>query len=242
MSVVKEIDDGKLYFGKTSAQWLLCYQQLERDCFDESIAIVGGASQWNRQQAEQCDIVVRCNDTWIKQGGRVDAVYVGGTCSPPEQTVPGVHWVIASGAIATLEQWSKFTDNGYCHDLIPWRSPLSALPSSVGVHNHWVSALVRTLRSVPLTGVLALRHLTLMPIKSVFVTGMDLYRREWENLTPAVVKPEMLHFPHSLPASVNWLRRLEQTDQRVQLDQPLRDAMSLWEEKFSTSGEGGSSF
>lgn len=152
--------------------------------FDKKVAIVGGLDV-PEEDLEPYDYIIRTNNHWLRTGGRINALFHCGAINPDPLLVldevkdwPAFHFIAypswASGA-KRIRDWHgtmfsrtnrpavmEFDENG--------EHPLS----------FWYGNLYRKLRlywnqGTPLTGFSAAAYALSRPIRSLHLTGMNLY-------------------------------------------------------------------
>lgn len=198
----------------------------------KSIAIVGGHNDVDWARVNKCDLVVRINDHYPRQGGRLDILYHH--CGDEAD-----YSMFAKGPIITTKFiWlnrmqclfgpSRFSWLArYCHDnKITW-APYYHAPKScfdlvvelkgIPDEDRWPEDFSEVYDVYAFTGVLALHHLTLYPIRSIYVDGMTFYQEE--GVTP-------VRFGcHSIPKQVDYVNYLRLHDGRVSYSEVLLKAI-----------------
>jgi len=173
--------------------------------FDKSVAIVGGADEWESEDADRCDIVAQVNSHWLRHLGRCDLLYTRQwlpcACVPSPRVYLDVHgpapdrlWLLRKLRFLDFNIYNK--------------------PGPHGPDLAWCNVFCRELNTMPLTGIMAIRHLTLQPIRSLYITGFTFYAENGKI-------PERRD-SHDLRPQVEWLQNLLRTDLRVSVDETLK--------------------
>lgn len=196
---------------------------------NKSVAVVGGHDDINWTAVNSCDVVVRVNSHWLRQRGRIDVLYyscardIGLEIIQDNQFVtkpPTWMWLNAAhvlfgkeaGSMPELIDFAEETNIAWDYY---WHAPGDAftifpLLKQVSDARAWTRDFANSYRFHPLTGILAVYHLTLAPIRSMYVTGMSLYRDKAGNL------PKNAGM-HEIAPQLQYLQDLIQNDDRVTL-------------------------
>lgn len=191
---------------------------------DRSIALVGGddAVDWNRVEA--CDLVVRVNDHYLRQRHRIDIIYHScGTdlnydLEPLRQLkfawFQGMTLLFNAQEYATMKRFCLdnaipyglyYNATAPCYNLMPELNPISA-------EHKWLKDFAEAYDTYPFTGIVALRHLELMPCNSIYIDGMTLYTQN--GITP------IRYARHHTPNQIKYLQDL-QSDPRITFNAQL---------------------
>lgn len=195
---------------------------LARLLYGQNVAIIGGG-EFVSPRAHEANIVVRVNDKW-QPADRIDGLY-SSMPQPPERIDRLKFLAIKEHTDRDSKvAWFDFAlrhkvdVHSYFHERF-------RAPNPLGPEMEWSNVFNHEIQTMPLTGIVAARHLTLFPIKSLYITGMDFYLDEG-------VVPYMRH-SHLLWPQVEWLHHLVQTDHRVTVDAKL-DSILKDEFKFES--------
>jgi len=96
---------------------------------------------------------------------------------------------------------------------LPFFADLSYGRSSHGAIYEWTNTLFRRLDTRPLTGLIAVEFVRLLPVASYYVTGFDFY--QCDGVIPYAVGS------HVLAPQVEYLRELREHDKRFSCDEQL---------------------
>jgi hypothetical protein len=140
----------------------------------KTVAIVGGSDNWDRAGAERCDIVVRVNANWVRQGGRMGAVYTREVAPQPEYQACQF---VAFDMEADDEAWLSFCDVNHV-PFVQFFTNRFAKPNPYRPDLEWFNSFNWMLRTTPLTGITAIAHLVLLADHPLFVTGFDFYAKD----------------------------------------------------------------
>ena len=190
--------------------------------YGEHVTIVGGANR--REPVPANSIVVRLNDHWLYQGGEAHIFYV--SCAQDQQINKlAAHWsvypdkipqfVIGNSGIGAARQnelLQKFCEK----HTIPFIAPshdqhLDTSPA--GPLNEWLNCFRKELGTHPFVGMIAAKHLSMLPVREVFFTGFDFYHDGKDF-------PKKINV-HDIPPQVAWFRKLLKTDARMKVDKRL---------------------
>ena len=194
----------------------------------KSVAIVGGHDDVHWSEVHSKDLVVRVNGHWGRQGGRMDIVYDSCAMDVDHGFYLDPH-VYVNLQFAQLNIMHKFwghTAGEFNHisrflsdSGIPWdfyvHAPLRLYETMeqlrvVPPRHTWAKEFAEEYQIFPFTGVLAIRHLLLQPIKSLYVDGMDLFMDRKDEESPNYRRAGS----HYLPPQVKYLRDIE-NDERI---------------------------
>lgn len=189
------------------------------------VSIIGGAAKWD-ERADEADVVVRINQHVIESGGRADVIYdamtkeaslfferrtiekmrwwmmcKNGTCY--QESLRGrarAHGVKAKGY--TLQrQRDDLDEETFCYD------------------EQWLQREMWRYDCVPLTGIIALIHITRADVRSVFLTGMNFYA---DNGTVPAKRDS-----HDIEKNRQIVRDTLRIDKRVRGDKMLLESLEL---------------
>lgn len=88
--------------------------------------------------------------------------------------------------------------------------------------DEWLNTFQHQINDNPLSGMVALRYFSLLPVKSIYVSGMDFYCSHPEYFD----SPEYI-WPHHIPTQRTWARELWRTDLRVSYSPHLMRVLNL---------------
>lgn len=139
----------------------------------ERVALVGGYGEPSEEELADYSVVVRCNNHWRRQAGRIDALYHNGFKEQwkyfdVELAKSGLKYIISNadtGLHAAVRAWGrehKIPVMGFTRFDPPEQHP-----------SPWLLDLYKRI-PVPSIGAIALYHLLLQPLNELYVTGMNL--------------------------------------------------------------------
>jgi len=179
------------------------------------IKVVGGAEYWDK--VKDADFVVRINQHYLRQGGRVNALYVGPgldtwelDCHPSFIAYSGAH-------VNYTSKWFKLCTDIRATDY-RYYSLASKQANPFGVDAQWCNTLNHELGTNPLTGIIAIAHLLTLPIASLHITGFTFYASGSEI--------PLMRDSHHLVSQFEWLKARAKFDTRITLDDQLKELMS----------------
>lgn len=183
---------------------------------------MGGGDKADIGELNKADLVVSLNNHWLSQRGRIDICYHSGGNRNWDLLIELENEKEMPLKFAQMPQVHCYDNNfvNFCDRLdIPYelygRTLFQAARHQRSEYE-WTNVFMRHLNTPPFTGVFAVRHLTLLPIKSLFVTGMDFYRDEKTGIIP-----KMICDWHETESQIRFLRELKQSDNRVIYDSVL---------------------
>ena len=201
--------------------------------WDKSVTIVGGREidEEERCKVESYDLIVRINNHWERNGpnnntGRYPRTNILYWCGAPFFKAPLNELRRAGFRFACMHS------GGRSHMLASWMKELGIpyitydhekLTCKAGAHkvlepkDKWFETWKRKYDLHPLTGVIAIRHISLFPVRELYVTGMDFY---------GVKKYEEKWGGHVIGPHKDYLRDLAQLDDRVKYSDILKGALS----------------
>ena len=209
-----------------------------------TIALLGGYDEINWRDVHNQDLVVRVNGHHVRQTGRVDIVY--DSCAHD----------VDHTFYADAEFWTdiKFVQLNIIHTFFtmshseyPWISNLlskNKVPWDFYVHaphdlflkmkqlqvvperHQWIKDFAKEFEIHALTGLVAIRHLLLQPIKSLYIDGMDLFHK-----VDAHLPRTNWHKLHYMPPQIRYLRSI-MSDPRVEFS-------AIMETAVKTDSRGG---
>lgn len=112
-----------------------------------------------------------------------------------------------------IDLWSKHVLNLFTFDRERTTKPKQ------DYRDEWLNTFQHQINDNPLSGMVALRYFTLLPVKSIYVSGMDFY--SGEGLTTDYI------WPHHIPTQRTWARELWRTDLRVNYSPHLMRVLNL---------------
>jgi len=202
--------------------------------FDGQIVhVVGGCDDGLDKRMFECDdfpTVVRINDHWLRQGGRIDVAYCGcpqhvldmaerwrGKSVKPKLVMLGMS--LERNGSSQLHERAIQTCQELQIEVERFDVRRYERCNRHGPEYEWCNALWKRLKTMPLTGVLAVcdileRHSP----EFVFVTGFSFYASVAGNI------PEKRH-SHKLKSQVDLFRTYFQTNARFMPDEPLKDLL-----------------
>lgn len=140
----------------------------------KTVAIVGGSDRWDRERADACDIVVRVNANWRRQGGRIDAVYTR-EVAPDDDYDLAIF--VAFDMEADDEAWLGFCEL-YQIPFVQFYAQRFGGPNPYRPELEWLNEFNWRLGTLPLTGLLAIAHICQLVARPPFVTGFDFYAKD----------------------------------------------------------------
>lgn len=191
-------------------QELQAHQCLYEAVKDKRVVLVGGAETFDRDSLDQYDLVVRTNNHYLRQGDRVDWLYLGAGVMPaklPSETrflsyrVDYSMAQIDTTAVTLVPyHYRKKRATDYIHGL------------------DWLDILANSLDTLPLTGIIAIAHIRSLRVSALHVTGFDFYQSDGS--VPA------RRDSHDIPQQIEWLKRLLMCDKRISVDERLQKLLS----------------
>lgn len=178
------------------------------------VAIVGGHD--SVADVSGYDVVVRTNNHWQRQGGRIDALFhCGGPKCPPQALFDSEDFKTCK-FIAVPNFGMFFYDfNQYCTEN---KTELFSDTEDLEYRREIQAYLKEKATGQPLTGIKAMEYYRQTPeVKQIFLTGMSLYAEDPER--DACV---MAHSPfwHAM-----YVRAKMLTDRRILGDKLLKDSI-----------------
>lgn len=191
----------------------------------KSIALVGGDDEIDWAKVEFCDLVVRVNDHYIRQKHRIDIIYHScGTDLNYDDLEPlknlkfawlqGMTLLFGAKEFDTIRNLCLGAKTPYgvyynatapCYNLIAELNPIPP-------EHAWLKNFSEQYNTYPFTGIVALRHIELMPCRYIYVDGMTLYTQN--GITP------IRYARHHTPNQLNYLQDLRK-DERVTYSEKL---------------------
>ena len=183
----------------------------------KTIALVGGHDDINWNEVNKCDLVARVNGHWVRQRGRINLLYYSCAadvsysqfdCTDFWRDLQFAHLNITHTFFANEQNSFHDASLLLSQEKVPWDmyvvTPRQAYQLIIGLRDlperyEWSQEFTEEFDIYPFTGVLALRHLTLQPVKSIYVDGMNLFVNRAENNR---------YGSHYLPSNVHYLRSL----------------------------------
>lgn len=192
----------------------------------KSVALVGGGPIESWSRVNSCDLVVRVNHHFLHQGGRIDVLY--SSCADD------LEYSFLNSYLPIKFAWLNkihmlFGPKNYL--LMAEYCQLEQIPFDVYFHGpehlynlvpelrkldqeyKWPYEFAKDYKIFAFSGVLAIHHLTLYPIKSLYVDGTTLFTRY--RLTP---KRQGCH--HTMN-QIGYLGELLNNDHRVTFSDEL---------------------
>jgi hypothetical protein len=179
--------------------------------YNANVLLVGGAEisreKMEELEAANYDIWVRVNDHYKTQGGRAEVIYVSGT---QEADTSLEHSVIVEckpeGLASDWQQVGSDNGNKYIwFDVNTYRAP-----NPFGGEHEWLNNFYRDLGTMPFTGMIALKHLLNLPIKSISLVGFSFYER-------LGIIPHSRN-SHFIYPQAEWLYNISHKDYRISLE------------------------
>lgn len=191
--------------------------------YGKSVALVGGAKLWDRETAESCDLMIRCNEHFADQGGRVDVLYHAG--NPPDRSIL---IELERVEVKFMQLPLVFCFDGFIAEYCDKRNIPYELWGRTRYQAHrgekpeyeWTNSFYRELGTDPFTGVFAIEHLLRQPINKLFITGMDFYANDNNGVIPERIGC------HELMPQIRYLAPRIQNDARVTCDFVLKGVLS----------------
>jgi hypothetical protein len=181
--------------------------------YNKTIAIVGGAPGYDDEEAEERDLIIRINNHWSRSGGRADAIYSTATeplTTTPDEPLLYLAYDSAGEQAAQHDQWSR----RYTLGAMTYTNRIYGLPNPIGPECEWLNQFNRELGCEAFTGMLALRHIQMMPVKEIYLTGFTFYM-DSERRVP------YMRDPHLIGPHIEWLARQRKYDMRLSMDEEL---------------------
>lgn len=148
--------------------------------------------------------VVRINLHFQRQGGPCDVLYVGPGVAPSGEIKAKCIVYPANNGVAGA--WVEAAEK--CGAFTVRYMPIQTLGiSAYGAQHEWLNGFMKELGTLPLTGILAIKHLLQFPFEKMLISGMDLYSGGKE------IPYE--RGSHELFSQVDWLKRTALIDGRL---------------------------
>jgi len=178
---------------------------------NKTICLVGGKN--NFEIGDQ-DIVVRVNQHVLRQGGRCDGLIteVVEPCELKNLPIPPIFMGYRMLGTYT-EDYKKYAKK--CPIRFDFQNEKYDKINPHGVEYEWSNILNWEMNAKPFTGMLALKFLTFFPIKSVFVTGMDMHINSCDKLKTLDDKIILRRDAHDIAPQLQWLRQISHCDKRI---------------------------
>lgn len=215
------------------------HMQLYEFLYDKSVVLIGGKDNYDENIINSADVVVRVNQHVLRQGGRCEGLYVA-TCDPcrlSELETPPVFMAWRISGVYAQEYREYALRNRLLR--IPYQNERYGKVSPHGPEYEWTNIFGHELNAKPFTGVLAIKHLCSFPIRTLYVTGMDMHtglesRKPDENgeqtrrySDVGIVGRHILkRGPHEIYPQLYWLDAYAEYDKRLVLCDDLREALN----------------
>lgn len=153
---------------------------------NRTVALVGGDDEIDWDKVESCDLVVRVNDHYIRQGHRVDILYHSCASDLLYELDPlmDTKFFWLQGMMRLFSKVESNTMESFCAErgipcgtFLNATAPLYALMPELNPlppEYQWLKDFNETY-SYPFTGVVALKHLEMHSCRSIYVDGMTFY-------------------------------------------------------------------
>jgi hypothetical protein len=188
--------------------------------YNARVLLVGGA-EFTEQEAQQfssseIDVVARVNNHYIDQGGLVDVLYTAGSQEPESELQDCV--IVQCSPLPDEEEssWSKLGDRNR-NKFLRLDTNCYEGTNPFAPEHEFINLLYKDFKSMPFTGMIAVNHLLMMPIKSLTLIGFDFYQR-------AGILPSHRD-SHAIWVQVLWLFGRYVKDPRLQLSDQLVSLM-----------------
>lgn len=191
----------------------------------KTVCVIGGYDAISAEMAEAADVVVRINQHWRRQGGRIDGMYMA-TCDPfTPPAKPPIFMAYRITGVYMRQYQLYCIEHGVIQ--VPFQNELYAGVSPLGPEYEWTNVLNKRIGAKPFTGMLAIAHLLSFPVKAVYVTGMDFYQKcqgfeTLETLDGGTIRKRDAHV---LDPQMAWLKQLAAEDARLYIDRDLWDSL-----------------
>jgi hypothetical protein len=195
-------------------------QRIERALFDQRVVIAGGgAVDWSQVLdawivAINCHHMGKADMRLFAAGSLGEYLKRPGVGADPERLFPAEDLAFALyEATIEPEHVEALVERFPWSARLPFFADLSYGRSSHGSIHEWTNTLFRRLDTRPLTGLIAVEFVRLLPVASYYVTGFDFYQT-------AGVIPYAIG-SHVLAPQVEYLRELRKHDKRFSCDEQL---------------------
>lgn len=187
--------------------------QFSYDFFsNKQICITGGH---DRSLDIDGDIIVAVNSHYKRQGFHPE-IYFG---SSYEDAIPDSKICMAFvNRVENIKDWYNCTDNLFSFDRTRTIKP------KPDYRDEWLNTFQHQINDSPLSGMIALRWFTLLPVRSIYVSGMDFYSDEE---SAHLYDDAEYIYPHHIPTQRQWARELWRTDLRVNYSPHLMGVLNL---------------
>jgi hypothetical protein len=148
--------------------------------YNARVLLVGGAEFTEHEaqlfSSKDFDVVARVNNHYTDQGGLVDVLYTAGSQEPESELEDCI--IIQCSPLPDEEE-SSWSNLGYRNRNRFLRFDTNCYQGSnpFGPENEFINLLYKEFKSMPFTGMIAVNHLLMMPIKSLTLIGFDFYQR-----------------------------------------------------------------
>lgn len=175
------------------------------------VCIVGGhdasiVEEW----VSECDYLVCVNDHYKRQGLK-PTVYFGGNMT---EAIPDQPVSIACVNRGEHDQWY-----GKAHALYTFDRDRTVKPKP-DPRDEWLNTYQHEINGNPLSGMIALRFFSLMPLARLRVCGMDFYH----DANGDIIE---YNWPHNVKHQSTWARRLWRQHMRLDYSPHLMGVLNL---------------
>jgi hypothetical protein len=210
----------------------------------KSIAIVGGADNYNPKQLNNYEIIVRINNHWFRQRHQCDVVY--NTVKSPNLRVEillqepdfnpaflwlnRIDWSFESGEskIPECDKLANFAKTLKPNIKVGYFAQGTWVDENpYGEEYEWLNSLHKKYDCILLTGLVALAHILYCAVvKEIFVCGMTLYKEENNDI-------ERFRGIHWLPGNLAYLQSLRNIN-FIKFDSPLENSLDAYDRSQSS--------
>ncbi len=199
--------------------------ELQELFYSRSVSIIGGADHVDLNTANSSDLVIRINNHFLHQGGKVDAIY-SAACAPPAIPYSRLRYIAFDlngpfkDELQQLCSQHKIRNYGY-----PGNGYTK--PNPIGPEHEWLNTFTSELGTKPFTGILAIKHISIMPVKSIFLTGFDFYSSGGcETRKTLSGEKVIVRGPHAIAPQLAWFYRLLMHDRRITTDDRIKESFA----------------
>lgn len=181
------------------------------------VTIVGGAKISEPNLITPSRYLVDCNCHLISKGIEPDALFVVGESNAEWNAyLDCVELVV----VPCTPHADDFFADHHIQTIVRYDRDCYRDANPRGIFFEWSNVLAKQLRTMPLTGIYAIRFFSLLPVESIAITGFDFYAGSNGGIIPYLINSHHLH------PQAQWLARLCEADPRVQISKELGELIN----------------
>ncbi len=195
---------------------------------NKSIALVGAVPF--DADISKCDYIAHVNQHWLNHQGRVDIwVHNSERDAQPKkmiQTLEENRDILEMPKLLLVNPCQTeiicLIDYAERNNIMVQYLPADQYQgiNPLGPELEWANCFRKRFNFRPFTGILALEYFRTKPVKSIFVTGMNLYHENGE-------RPRM-RGPHDIEKHILYLKEVQKCDARVTFDEMLLEVINSY--------------